>query len=430
MEWWDQLPTLFIQQLTNNWSHTCSWCGADLLASEANGWCCTKGKYVVPSLPPYSSELADTIEATQLSLASQLRRLNKLFAFTSIGVTGGFRQLLMPSNVAITSRVYHQLHDITQGSQSLRWFLYDEQGHGREAAERGIVPELVAKFYQELASLNPFIRQLRHSFDFSTTHTLSLELRATSTGGDIAALIHSNNLHQVNPRSILIQYNGSLTRQQIDILSPFYEPLQYPIFFPQGTLGWSPETPMSQIRWYRGLLTTENRFLQFGRLTGEYLVDMYSRVEDERLSYIRQALQQQMNQVEEFQHLDSYSLDQQSHLESFSNQGIVLPAFFLGSRAWTASEVADSLALCRAKGKPSFFITITTNPNWPEIKAKLAPGQTASDIPVVVCRSFKARLEMAIKAMRKHFGTIVYLIRVIEFQKRGLPHAHLIIKVC
>jgi len=135
LEWWDQLPTLFIQQLTNNWSHTCSWCGADLLASEANGWCYTKGKYVVPSLPPYSSELADTIEATQLSLASQSRRLNNLFAFTSIGVTGGFRQLPMPSNVAITGRVYHQLHDITQGSQSLRWFLYDEQGHGREAAE-------------------------------------------------------------------------------------------------------------------------------------------------------------------------------------------------------------------------------------------------------------------------------------------------------
>ena len=397
--------------------------------TEANGWCCTKGKYIVPPLPPYSPALADTIVATQSSLASQSRRLNNLFAFTSIGVTGGFRQLPTPSNVAITGRVYHQLYDITQGSQSLRWFLYDEHGHDREAAQQGIVPELVAKFHHELATLNPFIRKLRHSFDSSTTQTLIVELRATSTGGDIAALIHSNNLHQPNPRSILIQYNGSLTRQQIDILSPFYEPLQYPIFFPQGTLGWSPETPMSQIRWYRGLLTTENRFLQFGRLTGEYLVDMYSRVEDERLSYIRRALQQQMNQIEEFRQMDPNSLSQPSQLESFSHWGIVLPASFLGSRAWAASEVADSLALCRSKGKPSFFITITTNPNWPEIKAKLAPGQTASDIPLVVCRCFKARLEMAIKAIRKHFGTIVYLIRVIEFQKRGLPHAHLVIKV-
>ena len=188
---------------------------------------------------------------------------------------------------------------------------------------------MVDKFYHELATLNPFVHKLRYSFDSSTTQTLTLELRAPSTGGDIAALIHSNNLHQASPRNVLIQYNGSLTRQQIDILSPFYEPLQYPIFFPQGTLGWSPESSISQIRWYRGLLTTENRFLQFGRLTGEYLVDMYSRVEDERLSYIRRALQQQMNQIEEFQHLDSYSLNQPDHLESFSNRGIVLPASFL-----------------------------------------------------------------------------------------------------
>ena len=127
--------------------------------------------------------------------------------------------------------------------------------------------------------------------------------------------------------------------------------------------------------------------------------------------------------------MDSNSLNQPSQFELFSHRGIVLPASFLGSRAWAASEVADSLALCRSKGKPSFFIRITTNPNWPEINEKLAPGQTASDIPLVVCRSFKARLEMAIKVIGKHFGTIVYLIRVIEFQKRGPPHAHLIIKV-
>lgn len=423
------MPTIIVQQLSNSWSHSCSWCGADLLATEANGWCCTKGKYIVPQLPPYSLDLANTIEACQHLLGSQSRRLNNLFAFTSIGVTGGFRQLPIPSNVAITGRVYHQLHDITEGSQSLRWFLYDEQGHQREGADQGILPELVTMFYQELVSKNPFIFKLRHSFDFPTTQTLTLELRATTTGGDIAALIHSNNLHQVDPRSILIQYNGSLTRQKIDILSPFYEPLQYPIFFPAGTLGWSPDAPMSQIRWYRGLLTTEKRFLQFGRLAGEYLVDMYSRVEDERLSYIRRALQQQMNQIEDFQYSNSQDLEEYSALESYSNRGIVLPASFLGSRAWAASEVADSLALCRTKGKPSFFITITTNPNWPEIQARLAQGQTASDIPVIVCRVFKARLEMAIKAMRKHLGKIIYLIRVVEFQKRGLPHAHLVIKV-
>ena len=90
---------------------------------------------------------------------------------------------------------------------------------------------------------------------------------------------------------------------------------------------------------------------------------MYSRVEDERLSYIRRALQKQIAQVEEFQNFDSAEVYQQGHLEPYIYHGIILPASFLGSRAWAASEVADSLALCRAKGKPSFFITIITNLN-------------------------------------------------------------------
>ena len=75
---------------------------------------------------------------------------------------------------------------------------------------------------------------------------------------------------------------------------------------------------------------------------------MYSRVEDERLSYIRRALQKQIAQVEEFQNFDSAEVYQQGHLEPYIHRGIILPASFLGSRAWAASEVADSLALRRA----------------------------------------------------------------------------------
>lgn len=76
----------------------------------------------------------------------------------------------------------------------------------------------------------------------------------------------------------------------ISILSPHYEPLQCPIFFPHGTHGWSPdgEPKISQIKRYRYLLCQEEaRFLPLGRLTNEYLVDMFSRVEDERFAFLR-----------------------------------------------------------------------------------------------------------------------------------------------
>jgi hypothetical protein len=107
----------------------------------------------------------------------------------------------------------------------------------------------------------------------------------------------------------------------------------------------------------------------------------------------------------------------------------VLPSSFLGSRAWTSERVADALALCRSLGKPSLFITMTTNPKWPEIVSQLKLGQTASDIPVVVCRAFQARLAALERFLHSRFGRVVYLIKVVEFQKRGLPHAHLLVKV-
>ena len=85
--------------------------------------------------------------------------------------------------------------------------------------------------------------------------------------------------------------------------SGLYEPLQYVLFFFHGTRGWYPgmmsisgELKLSQIEYYRHRMLAQvdevgvhgriNRFDMLGRLCNEYLVDMYSRVEDERLSFI------------------------------------------------------------------------------------------------------------------------------------------------
>ena len=155
---------------------------------------------------------------------------------------------------------------------------------------------------------------------------------------------------------------------------------------------------------------------------------MYSRIEDERLQYLREGKIRQAGEVfageEDTQEKDEYETELQ---QAFAG---VLPSSFLGSRAWTLDRVADALALCRSFGKPSLFITMTTNPKWPEIISQLRLGQTASDIPVIVCRAFRNRLAALYKFLHSRFGRVVYLITVVEFQKRGLPHAHLLVKLC
>ena len=112
-------------------------------------------------------------------------------------------------------------------------------------------------------------------------------------------------------------------------------------------------------------------------------------------------------------------------------ENIYLPASFLGSVRWSSNQIADSLAVAAQHGCPTFFITFTCNSDWPEIKSQLRPGQNYSDIPVVVCRVFKQKLSKflhTLRTMSPSIGPPVYIIHRIEFQKRGLPHAHILVK--
>jgi hypothetical protein len=115
--------------------------------------------------------------------------------------------------------------------------------------------------------------------------------------------------------------------------------------------------------------------------------------------------------------------------ENPSTTNIILPSSFMGSQAWSSSQVSDALALSGALGPPSIFIIMTTNPKWLEIVSQLDPDQTVSDIPDVVCRIFNTRLKIALHAIEIIFGDTVYLVKVIEFQKCGLLHCHMILKV-
>ena len=89
----------------------------------------------------------------------------------------------------------------------------------------------------------------------------------------------------------------------------------------------------------------------------------------------------------------------------------------------------DAMAIVRYCGKPDLFITMTCNPLWPDITIELLPGQTAQDRPELVSRVFKLKLNELLTDLTKRnfFGRTVAFIYVVEFQKRGLPHAHILI---
>ncbi|XP_024009309.1 uncharacterized protein LOC112084413 [Eutrema salsugineum] len=88
------------------------------------------------------------------------------------------------------------------------------------------------------------------------------------------------------------------------------------------------------------------------------------------------------------------------------------------------------MAICRQYGNPDLFITMTANPNWKEIKHHLAAygGASPNDRPDIQCRVFKMKLDELLENLKKgtFFKPYTAVIHRIEFQKRGLPHAHIL----
>jgi hypothetical protein len=71
----------------------------------------------------------------------------------------------------------------------------------------------------------------------------------------------------------------------------------------------------------------------------------------------------------------------------------VLASSFSGSPRQMRELYQDAMAVVRYYGKPDLFITMTCNPNWPEIKDNLFKGQTASDRPDMISRVFDLKLQ-------------------------------------
>ena len=110
---------------------------------------------------------------------------------------------------------------------------------------------------------------------------------------------------------------------------------------------------------------------------------------------------------------------------------VVLPSTHPGSPRHQNELYQDSMARVRKHGKPTMFITMTCNPKWREIVDELLPGQDCWMRPDLTARVFKMKLDSFMKDITKdgYMGRAVYHIQVIEFQKRGLPHAHILLKL-
>ena len=170
----------------------------------------------------------------------------------------------------------------------------------------------------------------------------------------------------------------------------------------------------------RQRILCERVFQRNSRIAQEWITDSLSRSEKNQLTFIESEPSQKRLAT-------ARSISRTSSTEK---HGQLLPVSFHSYPAKRKHDTEDALAVVNKKGKPHLMITMTCNPLWPEIVQNLLPGQQASDRPDLCCRVFKIKLAVLMSHLKSGnvLGPYDYRMSVIEYQKRGLSPAHVIVK--
>lgn len=168
-----------------------------------------------------------------------------------------------------------------------------------------------------------------------------------------------------------------------------------------------------------------NHILRCGRLFHQYAVDMYAKIETERLNFIR--FNQRKLRSEEYIHLRDAIIND-ANVNDLGKM-IILPSSYSGGPRHMHEYAQDAMTYVRHYGRPDLFITFTCNPQWSEIRENLFDGQSPTDRHDLTARVFKQKLKALMDFIVKIqvFGEVRCWMYSVEWQKRGLPHAHIFI---
>ncbi|KNZ72420.1 hypothetical protein J132_03386 [Termitomyces sp. J132] len=440
------------------------------------GMCCLQGQVNLPRLRDAPADLLNLLHGhhpLSNTFKTSIRQYNAAFAFTSLGVKIDHAITNAPGPYSF--RINGELHHLTgallpiEGNlpvyAQLYFYDHNQQLAFRQQNNPRLDPQIMASLQDMLARVNPFIglykqaRQIMGEVPEGQPQRLSVKL--TADFGDprryndpneqegVAAVIPGDGSEErSNDCDIVLHLHGGQLKQ-ISHLHPYYTPLHYTIIFPTGQPGFHTNIrshfgPQNQQRSAKVTQTAyyayrlQQRTLEFnapllwsGRLFQQYVVDAWASTEQNKLNWIRH--NQKKIRAEVYQGVvDAAAGDEQVTPQS---RRVILPSSHTGSDRQMQQLFQDSMAICRNFGKPDLFLTMTANPKWSEIEEALlkepavnGKKQTAADRPDIVARVFELKKNAVVKEIKEGlFGSCVAYVHTIEFQKRGLPHMHILI---
>lgn len=420
--------------------------------------CCHHGKVTLQPFVDWPVEFTDLImrkDEVGNHFRQNIRTYNNLFSFASFNAQnvdlrtpGPYSMCIRgKANVRITSSLHSE-----KKPQFGQVYIYDDNEALKFRTEK-LQRDDVIRILQPILNKNPYAKRLKNLNEVYATNQdkeICLEIyKYLGPGehprvynrplcGELSAIVNSKS-GEINRRVEVRVYPKSANESNfIDMSSIHTDALLFPLLFPAGDLCWTYETSSTAKRitasqYYGARLSIRkniDRVMICQRLSQHYIITSYLKVEQNRLNYIR--LNQNKLRCEHIQglieHVQNSSLNTSDKYKI--GKAFILPATYSGSPRAMQQLYQDAMAIARIVGRPDLFITMTCNPQWPEIKRfleKFPAGTTAMDIPTFVCRLFHQKCLALLKELEKIFGQIRAYVYTIEFQKRGLPHMHLLV---
>ncbi|KAK7354399.1 hypothetical protein VNO80_19860 [Phaseolus coccineus] len=437
--------------------------------------CCQKGKVKLPFLqrpPELLNNLLHDEDPRSKHFLDNIRTYNNMFSFTLIGgkIESSMNNGCGPPQFILSGQNYHHIGSLLPVAGSnpkfAQLYIYDTENelsnrmnHFESYNNRSILDKsLVGDFIKMIDEYNVLAKSFRRVRDLSLQDTPSdFTLRLfrnrlkdprvynMPSSNEIAALIVGDFANMDVGRDIIVKkFSGDLSR--LHETHTAFIPLQYPLMFPYGEDGYQENIPIREH--HSGSESTkrirvslrefiafriQERVCEFGnivharRLFQQFVVDCYTMIEAQRLSFIRS--NQKLVRSEILNGLQE-AINRGETDPSCVGRRIVLPSSFTGGMRYMFNNCQDDMAICKRFSYPDLFITITCNVNWLEIRDVLGPkGFSPSDRPDIVCRVFKVKLDEMMTDFKKNnfFGQTTARMYTIEFQKRGLPHAHILL---
>ncbi len=469
-------PVHSLPQLFN-----CRYCQARQFLPNRT-FCCSGGSHI---LDQDAVKLTSTVGLFFLDneklLISHGREINQLASFTSIGVKntqtsyGGIQQRHNDTCFAqIEGKIYHfGLFSLGKRSHPLLGcatsFLFHQTGTSTTFTDR-FTPEVVAAAQQYrtlMCRVNEHVAKLRETYGVvPSTHDFYTFVQNTPQSYITVDGNMDNSTTSRSQLTLLYSVAGDVFQRPETTTLPHstdifylqcgdsrYESMSYPLFDVTGQHGWFKaencqvrasgfELTTRELPYYsdtEGKKLTLRQYVQYNfcqnqihcwvpKLQQEWLLDQISRAESIQEPWI-------VNHMMKMDKMRTATLREFTRNPNTQTTGhrSRIPSTVRGSQSYRRDKVDLGMAHVYEYGPPTLFITMTANPAWPEIVNNLRPGQQWHHDVYLVNLVFREKLLHLIEGLKagKYFNNrkSQWIQYSIEFQKRGLPHAHILVRL-